>query len=363
MSRPVTRIGMVVAVALAASSLPATAEVTSIAGYTLAEVTEFRSGVEGDHDRATDSYPETSAVLPLQVIAHLTSSGFLAGTATEEAAAIVAAQFADPRLPDSPNPGEFAINLALNSVSESIRYEARAVSRETRSVVHLPRELDLLVPAGAPVSLTGRLFLDGALTLFAEDAGQDFTGAYATLTVTVVKRLEGLPDETLFTGRIELRGDTEGQVTVADEGAFPTDRLILDDLTESMPDFGAFHVLIIPDIAIDYPYSANLGQEFILEATVEMTAANLPDHCGVAAVLGTSTDALTQVIELTEGAEVAAETLSAFSKAREDAAADAALQPPSLFPLCGVLGFETLIGLAALVGIRNFASPRRYSRK
>lgn len=366
MSRPGTHMWMVAAVALAALSSAATAEITSIAGYTLAEVTEFRSGVEGDHDRATDSYPETCTVLPLQVVAHLFSSGALAGDATEEAAAIVGAQFADPREPNTPNPEEFAIDLALNSVSENIRYEARALAKEKREVLFSPGELGLFLPRGATARLTGRLFLDGALVLFAEDADKDLTGAWVTLTVTVVKRIEDLPDETVFTGEIELRGEADGQVTWTKEGEFPPGELNSDNLTEDLPEFGAFHVLFIPDKPIDYSYSADIGQEFILEATVEVTAANLPDGCGVAAVLGTPDDvrtALTEVIELTQGTEVAAETVLALDSARENATGDAAFLQPALFPLCGVLGFETLVGLAALVGIRNFASPRRHPRK
>jgi hypothetical protein len=34
-----------------------------------------------------------------------------------------------------------------------------------------------------------------------------------------------------------------------------------------------------------------------------------------------------------------------------------------LSPLCGAVGFEALIGLAALAGIRNFVSPGRRTRK
>jgi hypothetical protein len=100
---------------------------------------------------------------------------------------------------------------------------------------------------------------------------------------------------------------------------------------------------------------------------VEVTAANLPDECGVAAVLGTPTDTLTQVIGLTQGTEVASKTVTALTNERENPSGDPAFPQPALLPfvlpLCGGLGFETLIGLAALVGIRSWASPRRRFRK
>ena len=367
MSRRVAQIGMVMAVMLGTFSLPAAGDVTSIAGFTQAEVTEYRSGVEGDTDRATESYPETSAELPIQVVARLVSSEFLSGDELEEAAAAVAAQFADPRVVISPNPEEFAINLALNSVSENIYYQARALSRETRGVLYSAGELGLLTTEGDEVSLTGRLYLDGALTLLAVDATKDLTGAYVTLSVTVVQRVEAQATETVFSGEIELRGAADGAASIVAEGSFPTTRLILTDLAIISPEFAAFHVLIIPNITIDYPYTATVGEEFTLEATVEVTAANLPDECAVAAVLGTPTDTLTQVIGLTQGTEVASKTVTALTNERESPTGDPAFPQPTLspflLPLCGGLGFETLIGLAALVGIRSFASPRRTLRK
>ncbi len=367
MSRRTVQASALVAVVLAAFSLPAAAEIVSIAGYTQVEVTEYRSGTQGDTDRVTESYPGTATELPLQVVARLISSEFIAGNELEEAAAAVAAQFADPRELASPNPEEFAINLALNSISENIRYQARAITRETRSVLYSAGELGPLSSDGDVVDLTGRLFLDGALTLIAEDSTKDLTGAHVILRVTVVKRVDGHADETVFSGQVELHGAAEGAAGVAAEGSFPTTQLVLSNLAIVSPDFAAFHVLIIPNISIDYPYTATVGEEFTLEATVEVLAANVPGDAGVAAVIGTPTDTLTQVIGLTQGTQVASETVSALGEERENPSGEAAFPQTNLFPfllpLCGGLGFETLIGLAALVGIKNFASPRGYLRK
>jgi hypothetical protein len=367
MSRRVAQIGTAMVVLLGTFALPAAAEILSIAGLTQAEVTEYRSGVEGDADRAMESYPDTSAELPIQVVARLIASESLSGDGLEEAAAAVAAQFADPRTVTSPNPEEFAINLALNSVSENIYYQARALSQETRGVQYSAGEVGLLTAEGDELALTGRLYLDGALTLLAVDATRDLTGAYVTLSVTVVKRVEGHAAETVFSGAIALHGAADATASVVAEGSFPTGQLILSNLGIIVPDFAAFQILIVPNIAIDYPYTAIVGQEFTLEATVEVTAANLPDNCGVAAVLGTPTDMLTQVIALTQGSEVASKTVTALTNERADPTGEPAFPQstllPLLFPLCGGLGFETLVGLAALVGIRSWASPRRRFRK
>jgi hypothetical protein len=358
---------MAMVVVLGTLALPAVAEIISIAGFTQAEVTEYCAGTQGDTDRATESYPETSAELPIQVVARLASSGSIDGVELEEAAAAVAAQFADPRTVTSPNPEEFAINLALNSVSEDICYQAQALSRETRGVQYAAGELGLLTGEGDTVELIGRLYLDGALTLLAVDASKDLTGAYVTLSVTVVMQTEGQGSETVFSGEVTLSGGADGTASVAAEGSFPTGRLILTNLGIISSEFAAFHALIIPNITIDYPYTVTVGEEFTLEATVKVTAANLPDQCGAAAVLGTPTDTLTQVIGLTQGDAVASKTVTALTDEREDPTGDPAFPQttllPALFPLCGGLGFETLFGVALLVGIRSFASPRRPFRK
>ncbi len=360
MTRPAAMVGTVLAVVLAPL---AQADIVTIAGFTQAEVTEYRFGEEGDTDRATELFDGTAGTLPLQVVAQLVSSD-----PDEEAAAAVAAQFADPRELAQPNPEEFAINLALNSVSPNIRYEAQAISRETRDVLFSPGELGLFSNEGDVVNLTGRLFLDGALVLLAIDPTHDLTGAYVRLRVTVVQSTEGQEDQTVFSGAVELRGTANGDATVVAEGDFPTTQLLRSDLAIVSEDFAAFQVLIIPDITIDYTYSATVGVPFTLQATIEVEAANVADESGVAAVIGTPVDTLSQVIDLTQGQQVAGNTLKIINDERENPTGEPAFPQnlpvfAPLFSACGVLGFESLIGVAALVGLKRFGVPRLYSRK
>jgi hypothetical protein len=363
MSRRVVMVGTALAVVLAVLAPRAPADITSIAGFAQAEVTEFRFGVQGDTDRATESSPGTAIAFPLQAVAQLVSSD-----PNEEAAAAVAAQFAYPGEQGQPNPEEFAINLALNSVSPNIRYECRALSEETREVLFSAGELGLFSNEGDAADLIGRLFLDGALTLLAVDPTHDLTGAYVRLRVTVVQSAEGQDDQTVFSGAVELRGTTNGDATVVAEGDFPTTQLVRSDLSIISQDFAAFHVLIIPNITIDYPYSAIVGQPFTLVAAVEVEAANVADESGVAAVIGTPVDTLSQVIGLTQGEQVAGNTLKIINDERENPTGEPAFPQAlplfaPLFSACGLLGFESLIGLGALVGLRRLGVPRKYARK
>ena len=314
------------------------AEITDIAGYVRAEVVQRMGGSTADTDRATDSFPETSTELPLQVIATLINVG-----ENMPGAAAAAAQFADPRTLAQPNPEEFAANLSLYSVGADVSYTGNTLLRETREVTFLSSEFPASAE-GDPVDVIGRLFLDGALTIFALDSSQDLTGATVELAVTIVQRTAGLEDQTVFSGTLELRGAVDGDADLLAGGDFPTSRLIRTDLSIISADFAAFHVLIIPGITIDYPYQAVVGQPFTLEATVEVNAANVGGDMGVAAVLGTPTDTLQQVINVTQDAVVASDFVSAIDNERDNPTGELAfpqqLAPFMLLPSCACWGLR-----------------------
>jgi hypothetical protein len=354
-----------VVVACVAVLPPAQAEITSIAGFAQARVTEYRLGDQGDSDLATESFPGTAAELPIQVVAQLLSSDFAASNDPNHlAAAAVAAQFADPRDLDQLNPEEFAINLALSSNSSTISYEAEALSRETRGVVFSAAELGIFGASGAPVNLAGTLFVDGALTLFAIDTAKDLSEAFVELSVTVVQRVEGLDDRTVYSGSVELAGTATGGSLVEVEGAFPTRQLLLVDLGSLVGDYAAFHILVIPDIAINFTYAAVADEPFTLEATVEVAAANVPGESGVAAVIGTPSDTLSQVIGFTQGTSVASSAITAIEEERDDPTGTLVFSGLSaLLPSCGLFGFEFVLGTAGLAGLVGFANVRTGRRR
>lgn len=345
--------GTIVALLVLSAVAVAPADITCINGSVAATVHEFRVGAQGDMDQASDSYPGTGE-LPLQVIARLISEF------PDEAAGMAAAQFADPTELDQPNPEEFAINLTLSSISANIRYTGEASSREVRGILY--SEAELGQPAGTSVPLVGRLFLDGALVVFSATADRDLTGAYVRLRVTVVKQVTGQEDETVFSGSVELNGGLAGTATTASSGQFPTAAAVLTDLSALPDEFEALHLLVLPDLAIDYDYQATVGEKLTLQATVEVEAANLADAVGVVALIGTPTDTFTEVITLTQGQEAAAKLLSAIQKERDEptgqpAFPDQTTFAPPLFGLCGVFGLEAALGLFALVGLK-FAGRR-----
>jgi hypothetical protein len=327
----------------------AAAETVSFSGSANVSVQEFVNGSPGSSASDTKSFPDPDGTLPLQVVSVVRS-----GTGSFPSAAAAAAQFADPTTQSGDNPEEFAINLTLNSVDPAIRYEATAESQERREILFSAGEVSAGSLDGDEETLIGRLFIDGALTIIAVASDRDLSGAAVTLSATVVKSGSGQSDETVYFGQIELRGQPDGQVVVASDGAFPTNRLILTDLSAINGDFAAFRVLIIPRIEVDFEYKAIVGQPLTLTATIAVDAANAPDNVGVAAVIGTPTDTLTDVIGFTSGTASAAKLVDNLRGERDDPTGEPAFEssePAPLFPFCGLFGFEGLIGLVGIIAL------------
>lgn len=334
------------------------AEITNIRGFAEVVVERRVAGEVHERDSASERFPETDPDLPLQVLALLLPP-LDPNDALEPnlpGAAAIAAQFADPQDLVQPNPEEFAINLTLSSVAPQVDFVAKARIEETRTLLFAPGELGPGLDLGDTAPLTGRVFVDGALAVFAARADRDLTGAFVRLNVAVRQVGPGDVSETVFEGSVELRGANGGS-EVAASGDFPVASLILSDLGLLADDFAIFRLLIIPQLAIDYDFTAVVGEEFDLVATVTVDARNVPDEAGVAAVIGAPTDTLAQVIAATEGDPIAATVLSAVASERELPTGVPAFPDAQGPGLCAPLGFATLALL--LVGLVRGASRGR----
>ncbi len=320
-------------------------EITEFCGYVRAFVQEYRLESPGDSEDVSESFPDTSSELPLQVVARLLP-------AAQDAAACVGSQFADPTELQQPNPEEFAINLALLSESPEIRYSSTALSKERREVLFTTEDFPALA-SGATVSLVGQLYLDGALAVFSTTRERSLLGAQVTLNVLVKRQASGQSAEVVFSGSLTLEGGASGEVTQSASGDFPTDTVIRTDLASFVDDFALFEVLILPRMTIPYEYSAAIDEPFTLQASVEIDAANLPDGVGVLAILGTPVDEIRQVLATVQSEDGVSKTINALAVERSaPTGAPAFPTARTLWPACGLFGVESLAGVALLAGLR-----------
>jgi hypothetical protein len=332
-----------------AAALPATgvAEVTAIRGSVQSRLAEYVEGAPGDLVEVIKELPGTTNEFPLVAIAQLLDNG-------DEGAGSVAAQLADPLGVSGPNPEEFALNLAISSGDSARSYEALASGQEIRDIVfhasEFPGRKD-----GDVLDFRGRVWIDGALAVFAGNAAADLTGAQVELTVRIVQENGESSGEggdaqptsgEIFRGAISLTGGAGGATTRTRSGNFASVNVPVVNLANANPDFGVLWVAVIPETFVDYNYKAEIGRPFTFTTTYEVKAVNLPAEVGCAAVIGTPFETLGQVIAVTNSESAAAKMRTSIRDAREQASA------PTVFcPLLGGLSLGFL-GFAAVGGAR-----------
>jgi hypothetical protein len=201
--------------------------------------------------------------------------------------------------------------------------------------------------------------------VFADLDSADLTGVSVQLRFAVTKEVPGQDPQQVFLGTMELTGGADRNVAATHEGGFPTAGIFTTDLSSVDSQLGVFRVFVFPNLAIDYPYDVVVGEPFALRATVSVAAQNMPGGIGVAAVIGTPFDSLNQVITLTQGTQTAAKLVNAMKQERAQPTGQAAFETatplPSFLRLlsCGALGFESVVGGLALMGLRIWNPYRR----
>lgn len=349
-----TRMWMLMGAAICAafcSVQPAPAEITSITGTASATIQEYVADVAGDIDQASKTFPGTSDTLPLQVVARLLSQ-------TQKAGALAAVQLENPLTSTIANPQEFALDLVLDSLTPTTRYTGTGFIQEVRGVLYTPEEIGGTAN-GERLRFTGRMFLDGALVMFATTNATDLTGTSVAVRVTVVKEVAGEDNQTVFDGTLSATGSTDRQVRFTAEGSLPTSGIIDTDLAGLNPDLGVLRVIVLPNLAIDYPYEAVIGQEFTLRATIQVEAAHRADGVGVGAILGLPLDTIIELLTITRSSATAKTINDAVNDERADPSGEPAFpQTLGVFPACGLFGFESLLGVAGLLGMWGWRARR-----
>lgn len=323
----------------------ASAVIQSISAEAEVSLTEFVNDSQTANSSEAGFFPSSDQTLPLQVITERLSED-------ERAAGVVAVQFADPAAVDTENPQEFAVNLALTSESDTTRYTSSGSITETRSIVFNPGEI-ANTAAGDTLELVGTLFLDGTLSLLTADADRDISTMSATVNITVTKVPVDDPNaesSVVFSGGLSFTGTSDGNATAEVSGDFPTEGILVTDLSALLTEFDGASVLILPQIEVDYAYEAIVGQAFELVAKLEVSAENLADETAALILLGVPLDQLATVIGQVQDTVSAKQLIDALEAKRvQPEGTPAFTAQPTVMPgLCGLLGFSSLLGLATL---------------
>lgn len=336
------RPGLIVAVIVASTTL-AHADILEVRGSVNASVAEIAGGAVIERNEVDEFLPDTQPDLPIRSVARV----FSAQTATPRAG-IAAAQISDITDSVEPNPQDFSVNLALNSLDKDVFFRGRARAEEIRVVQFSRSQLDLPADVDSR-SVESHLFLDGVLALFSAAGDRDFTGASVVLHVQVEKRGGNDESSTLvFDGTIALTGASGGAATTSITGGIPADRVLNTSLTTSENGLPAFPAIIIPQIELSYEYTARVDEPFELVATITVEAECRSPDAGAVALIGTPVDDLRAVIDEITIPPLTAGVVSVVDDARSARRDEAAVDSQPLFSLpgaCGAIGFESLVGV------------------
>lgn len=339
--RPACRSLLVAGVLTAWCALPLTAEVISYTGAASAELKKFQSDALAASDSQSKSYPTPDAALPLQVVVRLFSE-------EEDSGGSVGAQFADPATVSGDNPEEFAINLALDSIGPTVNFYAAATAEETRTVRFSSNEVGGAA-TGDTVILQGRLFLDGALSIFSSVGRTDLSGAYITLHVQIVQETAGQEPVTVFEGSLTVAGDVDRGVNVTADGDLPRSQVFDANLVALDEQLEVFRVIVLPAVTLNYEYTALVGTPLTLRAKVGVEAQNRPGGMGLSAILGTPVETIREVLTRARDEATAKNIIDGMLKERADPTGKPAFnEGREPLNLCGLFGFEAALGVLGL---------------
>lgn len=335
------------------------------------EVREYVGSETVESDLAFDSFPDvTTSNLPIIADAFL-SRMYVDGDLVASGKAVTV--FRDPRLSTDPSPAEFGITAAAFSRDTQHRHSAQGQTTETREVVFTAA--DILAADGTPIRARSRFFLDGAIIVWSESEVTDLVGVGARMDLTVVQSRPGLSDQTVLEAALRLSGNADGSATLGATGAIGADNVVLLDLSDAASEFGALHVVFIPQISIPYEYDAAVAESFQLKATLAGEAFSQPWGRGALVALGptgselaalindsTDSDAGTILVSLLEARRATARPRVPLAAAKDleltlaegDNVAPAGLYLPS----CGLFGVESLAAVLILLSAA-FISSRR----
>ncbi len=260
---------------------PSRAAVTSFDATIESEVVEFNGDQQVSSDFAREDLDQTTPNLPLVAVAELSRTG---EDELPVAAGGVTTTFSDPRRRNTPDPDELGLDLAVFSRSPVISYSGHSSITETRQVVFTAEEM--AEPAGTPLTIRSRFFLDGLLMLWGEEGQTDLSGTRTEIHLNVVQSGGELPaDEELLTVSLLLEGHADGTLTVTPGGALEIGNVVVLDMSGTVGGFGSLHVVVLPNLSIPYTYEALVDEPFQLEAHIEGTTRCRPGT-GASAVLG-----------------------------------------------------------------------------
>ncbi len=355
---------------LIASVTPvARAVVETLDATITAEVEQTLPAGDVNTDLAFESLAESTSNLPLLAEARLFEDGY------PNSAAGATARLADPRLAQTSDPAEIGIAVVSNSQGGPSSWNAFGSATETRSITFTASEIG--AETGTALNARSFFFVDAILVLWRQAGSVDLTGTGAEISLRVEQTRAGAAaGTTVLTANLSYLGQADGTGTLVAGGSLVPENAAEVDLTDMVGSLGSVQVVLLPRLAIPYDYVAAVDENFTLRAFIDAHIESTTDT-GAAVVLGPSVEGVTGLISDVAGEDVgeaigqvlgtvfAQNPAPARPLTADDLSTKVTVDPRARgvawWPggLCGLLGVESLAGMALLAGFVSFGAVRR----
>ena len=329
-------------------------------------VQELLAGQAASVSSDLQEWDGSADVLPLQAFASVITSE-LAGPGGARGQAV--SDFDDPQRLDQPNPEEFGLEVASFANVASVGYTVLSEGVERRIVLFTSPGANPEVPAEIEFDaddtrlVSSRVYVSGAVLVWALDEKADLTGVSAELGITVTQDADTTP---VFSNGLKLQGGAGGTLTteldsplVYELGGIElltdeSDAEAVEQVAAGLETVGTVAVVLIPPQEHTYSYTVTADRQTLLTAEFALRVRNVPGGTGVAAVLGRPFDTLADFIENALPEVDGAALQASLNKSVEDRAVglvnDGQGEAADRSRLCGAFGGEAL-ALLLLLGL------------
>lgn len=346
-------------VVLLLAASPLLGEVTGVRGSARCRVDQFVKGLLIQTDFGQEIVPLTKGVPPAVARARL---DHLNSALEVSAAGQGVAVMYEPNLAGNPNDAGLSIGGFSDDMATNWTVEGGVTS--TRTIVLSQADIGGQPGVGNNGRARSQLLLSGFLILFAQDPTADLTGNEVSFSFSITRRQAGRGTTIPLSGDMTMAGSANGTIIFPRRaGALDTINIPVADFPLG-EDFPLVRAVIFQGVVFPYEYDITTGAPFELELNTAAKVKTTPGGVGAWALFGLPQDEIAAIVNKVKKDD-RGDRLTQMLAQHVDTTGVAYLNNPamSLFPACGVMGFEAVGLMAVACGFAAAQTGRRRRRR
>lgn len=348
--------GILIALAVVTGNTSsARATILDVNGRIFSQVTKLVNGAPVDTDTKSAVFASSQPVdLPLVGITKLDGAAHDGAILSSGECSAV---FDDGRTSQSFLPfarNDLGMDLAAYSSDGETTFDIQGLSEQRRTLRIEGWEVQY--PTLGSARIRSSVSLAGALIVAAYDPAIDLTGVVLEVDVVVNQHRGSGETVERLNGTLTLTGGPNGSLTVAATGAISPALFPLIDVVNLVPDLADAGLLFVkavafPAIALPFDYEAQQNEVFDLTATFTSRIKTNTSNIGIASIFGLPQTALGNVMARVRNDDSGVRIENAVASIVDTTGQSGGHSQAPFFGLCGALGMESAIAVAAAFGM------------